>query len=345
MRRSPLERLEEDESPIEDLKAMGVEVPDEMREEIESAIEELGEDFFENIEGGNNIYWHFTPFGEEVIHSGKVVPGEKSEKRTTADHSNAVHFVAPGIDARHALADIDYTRYATHSRMNFKGERIGGLIGLAIAFPADYLAKVTPYRQMARSKNQGDLTRSDVAFLKSDKKSEAFDYEYDLKEAYIMPHDRMVEDSGASEDPRFKHLYTSESRQRLAENNSYPALEVLKIILKENGYSEDWIEEHLISTFRTDEDSQVAEGYDKYSMDNGPGYGLPKRIENLGSVVRLTAASKIVRKKLGKDKDVVVPLSRTRGRLVEHTDEDGDVYLEKLAVLSAREDSNLQPTA
>ena len=322
---------EEEKSGLDSLRELGVDVPEELEGDLEKTIAELGDDFFREIEDGSELYWTFSPFGEAIVESGKVVPGIKAPAQATDQHSRGVHFVRPGIFPKYALGDINYMKYANlNHTLGYRREGINSSFGLAIAYPASYLASVTPYRQTPRRRSKTHQTELDVVFFKSDEKDSAFDYEYDLREAYVF----IISKSGIRDDPRFKDIYEGENLTRLHAQGLDPLYEVSKVIFESHGFSKEWIDGHVIPL----PEKEIWDSLSKEQWEYGGLDGVDEHDKR--DIAKLALASRKAHSIIGQDNSVVVPVHVQMDRALEHTDDSFLVQqsrIEKLVVPPVRE--------
>jgi len=324
-----------EKSDLDRLRELGVEIPEELEGDLEKTIAELGEDFFAEVESGAELYWTFSPFGEDIIESGKIVPGAKAPVQVTEKHSRGVHFVKPGIFPKYALENINYMRYARINRtLGYNPNAISSTFGIAVAFPASYLASVTPYRQAPRHKSKEHQTEQDIVFFKSDEKDSTTDYEYDLRKAYVF----IMSRNGMRSDPRFKDIYEGENLTRLHAEGKDPLYEVAKIVFRSYGYSEEWIKEHVIHL----PEKEIHDSLSKKQWEYGGLKGVDD--DDKRDVATLTLASRKTHSMMGQDDSVVIPIRVQMDRALEHTDDSFLIQqsrLEELAVLPIAKDNDI----
>jgi hypothetical protein len=239
--------------------------------------------FFEKISSVYDMYWHFSPFGLDIIESNALCPAEVTGNRMTAEHSKSLHFIKPGFFGQESA--WDYTGYAQSVVRNGSGgdKRISEPFGIAVIYPLGEIARDLPYRDEPII---SDRTSEDVVFRESDT------YEphqsLPLEEAFILPMQTMEQLEHLRTNPDYQDIFTEDWQpiEELAEKVTRRALQL-------KGYDNAWIDKHVLPT-----------------LDSSKG------APNVDEVYKIT--SEQIRARLPENHEIIVPLAAKRGGFETH---------------------------
>ena len=230
-----------------------------LMDRVREDVTEQQQAFFEKMGSAYDMYWHFSPFGLQIIREKQLSPSAVTGNRLTAEHSKSLHFIKPGFFGQEAA--IDYTGYAqTELRLGSSGDKkhIAEPFGIAIIYPLGEIASELPYRDEPALK---DRTSEDVVFREAEtgEPQESLP----LEKAFILPMQTMEQLGQLRSNPDYQDIFTEEwqSREELAVKATRRALQL-------SGYSEDWIDKHVLPPVdSSDGRSDAAEVYTKTSEE------------------------------------------------------------------------------
>lgn len=207
-------------------------------EKVQGNVAEMQQYFFERVESSNSLYWHFSPYGLRILHEKALMSGELSGNRLTAEHSKGVHFVKPGFGMQ---TEVSYSDYAqTRLTLGSRTEIPDGF-GLAVIYMLGDIIEQTPLRDEPMSaKHVGKKNiAEDVTFRTDD---ESATYSYPVEDAYILPVLTWEQISHLRASPDFSDLIPEGHMPREA-----LVLAITKRALELEGFTSEWIEEHLLA--------------------------------------------------------------------------------------------------
>jgi hypothetical protein len=176
--------------------------------------------FKESIDRSSDLYWHATPVLGRIIESGRLSPRanvpEELRYTNTGEHSKAVHF------GREGLEDLYFNHYSTSKKIDSMRHEDTNEGFVAVVVPLLTIVKHSPFRRETASKlpslesnpTARKYRSQDAIFFSGDINNEPYNYDYPLSECYIVI-------TPARKEKTVKELEAA-------------------------GYTEEWIENHLI---------------------------------------------------------------------------------------------------
>ena len=210
----------------------------EFVEGVQANVADTQQLLFERVESSNSLYWHFSPYGLRILHEKKLMSGALSGNRLTSEHSQGVHFVKPGFGMQ---TDIAYSSYA-QTQLTLGGRReIPNGFGLAVIYKLEDVIEQTPLRDEPMSaKHIGKANIAEDVTFRTDAESAA--YSYPIEDAYVLPMLTWEQINHLRSNPDFSDLMPEEYVPP-----DVLALTITKRALELEGFSPEWIDEHLLS--------------------------------------------------------------------------------------------------
>ena len=269
----------QDRSLVNRLNNVSLRVSNGTQEEIDlvGQLKETLGIFKESIDRSSDLYWHATPVLDRIIESGRLSPRvnvpEEFRYTNTGKHSKAVHF------GREGLENLYFEVYSTKKKIDPSHSEDTNEGFVAVVVPLLTIVKHSPFRRETASKlpslESNPTARryrsQDAIFFSRDVDNEPYNYDYPLSECYIV--------------------ITPTRKEKTVKE------------LEAAGYSEEWIENHLIIVLKpmnqnedTVTNNQTKEKIEKYMpnaldvIESQASHKIKKQIET-GPVIPLRVFS------------------------------------------------------
>jgi hypothetical protein len=278
--------------------------------EIRGAVERSQDLFNERMDTPNSLYWHFSTKGLAMISSGQLEAAGGESGRNTGDGSKGVHFIKPGSGLD---TEMQYHTYAMGTRTN-SGQEVADAFGIALVYRLGDIMSHTPYRDEPLTgayRGKGNVSE-DVTFRDATGGSE---YAYPLKEAYLLPMADWDQLKRLKDDVRYTDLFEP------GKPVTRIAYEIADRALREAGYSDEWIQAHLLPSEELVKPELV----------------LDRAVDRGHEAALFGETAKRILSRTEEDTTVIVPMSATRGTFEHHDAVKGanaELWQEELVKIS-----------